>query len=227
MFAIIDAIENNLEHEFITQIYLKYYKKMRAKAFFIVHDELEADEIVQESFIKLIEHVKELMMFDPIKVPAYVMVTVKNVSLHHWHNIKNEQEYKAPVSDDEFDRLLADEKGIPEEIYIHEEELQALADTLKKLPEKDRLVLESKYILSLSDKEIAEQLNISTPSVRSYLTRARRKAYAIMKEDYPMAETIGISKQNIQESYEDFIFRKVMAIYAANENKRILSEIKS
>ena len=197
MFAIIDAIENNLEHEFITQIYLKYYKKMRAKAFFIVHDELEAEEIVQESFIKLIEHVKELMMLDPIKVPVYVMVTVKNVSLHHWRNIKNEQAYKAPVSDEEFDRLLADEKGIPEEIYIHEEELQALADTLKKLPEKDRLVLESKYILSLSDKEIAEQLNISTPSVRSYLTRARRKAYAIMKEDYPMAETIGISKQNI------------------------------
>ena len=69
MFAIIDAIENNLEHEFITQIYLKYYKKMRAKAFFIVHDELEADEIVQESFIKLIEHVKELMISSPIKVP--------------------------------------------------------------------------------------------------------------------------------------------------------------
>ena len=62
---------------------------MRAKAFFIIHDEGEADEIVQESFVKLIEHVQDLMRIDPIKVPVYVMVTVKNISITHWHKAKN------------------------------------------------------------------------------------------------------------------------------------------
>ena len=55
MLAIIAAIENDIEREFITQIYLKFYKKMRAKAFFIVHNDSEADEIVQEAFVNLIE----------------------------------------------------------------------------------------------------------------------------------------------------------------------------
>lgn len=32
MLAIIAAIENDFEREFITQIYLTYYKKMRAKS---------------------------------------------------------------------------------------------------------------------------------------------------------------------------------------------------
>ena len=41
--------------------------------------------------------------------------------------------------------------------------------------------MESKYILQLSDKEIAKELDLAPQSVRSFLTRARRKAYAILK----------------------------------------------
>ena len=181
MLAIIAAIENDIEREFITQIYLKFYKKMRAKAFFIVHNDSEADEIVQEAFVKLIEHIREIMKLDPVKVPVYVMVTVKNISLNHWHDARKEQERKVPVADDELERWISDEKALPEDIYIHEEELRALADALPKLSERDRRLLESKYILGLSDKDIAKELDISPPSVRNYLTRARRRAYAMMK----------------------------------------------
>lgn len=183
MLAIIAAIENDFEREFITRIYLTYYKKMRAKAFFIIHDESEADEIVQESFVKLIEHVQDLMRIDPIKVPVYVMVTVKNISITHWHKAKKEKENQVLIDDYDLDRWAMDENALPEEVYIHEEDLEALADMLPKLPEKDRMVLESKYILELSDEEIAKELNIATKSVRSYLTRARRKAFAMMKGD--------------------------------------------
>ena len=122
MLAIIAAIENDIEREFITQIYLEFYKKMRAKAFFIVHNDSEADEIVQEAFVKLIEHVREIMKLDPVKVPVYVMVTVKNISLNHWHDARKEQECKVLVADDELERWTSDEKALPEDIYIHEEE---------------------------------------------------------------------------------------------------------
>ena len=91
MLAIIAAIENDFEREFITQIYLTYYKKMRGKALFIIKDEHEADEIVQEAFVKLIEHVQSLMKIDPIKVPVYVMVTVKHISFNHWNARKKEK----------------------------------------------------------------------------------------------------------------------------------------
>ena len=109
MLAIIAAIENDFEREFITQIYLTYYKKMRAKAFFIIHDEGEADEIVQESFVKLIEHVQDLMRIDPIKVPVYVMVTVRNISITHWHKAKKEKENQVLIDDYDLDRWAMDE----------------------------------------------------------------------------------------------------------------------
>lgn len=40
-----------------------------------------------------------------------------------------------------------------------------------------------------------------------------------------MFEVSGISKKDIQEEYEDLVFRKVMAIYVRNEGKQILDEI--
>lgn len=183
MLAIISAIENDSEREFITQIYLTYYKKMKSKAYFIIRNESEAEEIVQEAFVKLIEHVQDLMRMDSIKVPVYVMVTVKNISINHWNDAKKENERKVLIADDELERWIADEKALPEDVYIHAEELEKLAETLPLLPEKDRMVLESKYILELSDRDIAKELNIQAKSVRIYLTRARRKAYAIMKGD--------------------------------------------
>lgn len=40
-----------------------------------------------------------------------------------------------------------------------------------------------------------------------------------------MADISGLSKKEIQEEYEDLVFRKVMAIYVQKEGKQILSEI--
>ena len=42
-----------------------------------------------------------------------------------------------------------------------------------------------------------------------------------------MFEVSGLSKKDIQEEYEDLVFRKVMAIYVENESKQILAEIKA
>ena len=39
-----------------------------------------------------------------------------------------------------------------------------------------------------------------------------------------MYDAEGISKKEIQEEYEDLVFRKVMAIYVKKESEQILSE---
>lgn len=41
-----------------------------------------------------------------------------------------------------------------------------------------------------------------------------------------MLDINGLSKKDIQEEYEDLVFRKVMAIYVQKEGKQILSELK-
>ena len=109
------------------------------------------------------------------------MVTTKNIAIKHWRRNKKRAESDDFVSEESFSGWLSDKMALPEDLYIHKEELAELAETINRLSEKDRILLESKYILMLSDKEIAEELNIAPSSVRSCLTRARRKAYAILK----------------------------------------------
>lgn len=47
---------------------------------------------------------------------------------------------------------------------------------------EERLLLEQKYVLGWSDNELASMLGIQPQSVRMRLTRAKRKAIQLMKE---------------------------------------------
>lgn len=85
------------------------------------------------------------------------------------------------ISEEDLSKWADDRFALPEDLYEKQEELEALAHVISKLPERDKALLESKYILQLSDKEIAKELDLAPQSVRSFLTRARRKAYAILK----------------------------------------------
>lgn len=53
-----------------------------------------------------------------------------------------------------------------------------------KLDEQTRYLLNARYLMESSDAEIAAQLGISAGSVRTYLTRARRKAYELMEREH-------------------------------------------
>ncbi len=83
MLAIIAAIDNDLQREFISDVYIKYYNSARAKALTFVHDEFEAEEIIQEVFVKLIKHIDVLMELSESSLSFYVMVTTKNTAIKH------------------------------------------------------------------------------------------------------------------------------------------------
>ncbi len=181
MFAVIATIEDESARELITELYIKYYNTVRAKAFAFVHDDFEAEEIVQEAFVRLIEHSDLLLTLNKASLPFYVMTTVKNTAIKHWNKNKENAENSDFDSEESLLRWADAKFALPEELYVQKEQLSALARAIPQLSEKDRYLLESKYILQLSDKEIAQGLNIGSESVRTCLMRARRRAYAIMK----------------------------------------------
>lgn len=182
MLAIIAAIENDFEREFILGIYKEYSRQMYESAYFIVHREDEAEEIVQEAFVKLIENVQRVMKLNAEIVPVYSITTAKHIAMNHLRTRSREDSHFKTVHIEDLDDFVEDSFAIPEDVYIHKEELRALARVFPNLPQDDKTVLEDKYILAMSDAEIAEELNIASSSVRCYLTRARRKAFALMKE---------------------------------------------
>ena len=66
--------------------------------------------------------------------------------------------------------------GLPvEEQLIRKEWQREFAKIWDELPERERLLLEGKYIFHESDEDIASWMNCKPSSVRMALTRARRK----------------------------------------------------
>ena len=175
----ISAIENDFQREFITQIYKKYYSAMLKKALSFLDNSEDAEELVQEVFEDLIKRVDFVMEVEKTKLPAYLLSAVK---FGAYSRNKKQSSWNFSDFESEDMELLKDENSIPEEIYLKTEAVAELKSALEKIPERYKNLLEFKYILGLSDSEIGAKFGISESAVRSGLTRARRKAYSVMKE---------------------------------------------
>lgn len=180
---IISAIEDDYEREFILKIYNEYYSEMKRRAYRFLRNNEEAEELVQDAFVKLIEHVDVVMTVGDDKLPGYVMSTIKNLAFNKIKKNQRKGNYEFSRDDAELSKWLKDNQALPEDLYQKEEELFLLHKKLSELSERDNLLLEAKYILQLKDEEISKQFGISQQSVRTYIMRARRKAYALLKED--------------------------------------------
>ena len=181
----ISAIENDYEREFMIKLYNKYYSVSKNRAFAILHDFDAVEEVVQDAFVKLIEHLPTIMTLEENAVPAYVIATVKNTTIDYFRKRNTENASMYSFDEGICAGTLADTSPLPEDLYLQQEKIDELSSVLNKLPEKYRILLEAKYILGQSDKEIGKTLGISENSVRMYLTRARRKAYELMKGGIP------------------------------------------
>lgn len=176
----IAAIESDPKREFMANLYVNYYGKMKKKAFVLVSDEHAAEEITQETFIKLIENADTVMNIEKTKLPAYILAAAKNTAFDYLRRKSRDKDYLV-FSEFEEEIITAENGASPEDILLHKESIKALANALKRLPERDRMILESKYILCMKDSEMAKRLGISESGVRMCLTRAKRKAYKLME----------------------------------------------
>ena len=104
---------------------------------------------------------------------AYVVYTVRNTAINRLRKQSKERDRR--VSFDELDQ----EYSLPltlDELLILAENHRELVALWRELPEVDRLLLDGKYFLELSDAELAQQVGCKASSVRMKLTRARRNA---------------------------------------------------
>lgn len=181
--AIIAAIENDRERDFIADIYDKYYPNMKMQAYNIVRNNEEAEELVHDAFVKLIDKVDTVMNVAPEKLPSYIMATVRNIAINRWKKNKKYSENSFSLDNEDVNFWIKDSHALPEDLYIQNEKLRLLSGALAKLSERDCLLLEAKYILRKKDEEISKQFDISPQCVRIYVMRARRKAYAILEKE--------------------------------------------
>jgi RNA polymerase sigma-70 factor (ECF subfamily) len=151
------------------QIYKLYYKAMYNTSYRIVNDRMEAEDIMQESFLKAFDKIHTYR--GKVSFGAWLKRIVINHSLDELKKKKIELDSleENPYDPEEEE---AGEEEDEKEIYSKIEEIRKAID---KLPDGYRIVL-SLYLLEGYDhEEIAEVMNMTSSTSRSQYTRAKKK----------------------------------------------------
>lgn len=120
-----------------------------------------AEDIFQESFIRVIRTLKKGKYSDSGKFSSWVMRISHNLIIDHYRKQKNQ----AVISNDnyEFDLFNSTkfaERSIEDQI-VFDQILSEVSMLVKLLPDNQREVVELRHFKGLSFKEIAEETNVS------------------------------------------------------------------
>ncbi len=132
----------------------------------ITGDASEAEDVVQEAFMKVWDLRQNWSDYNNLQ--AWVMRVTKNKAID-----KTRSKHRRTSSLDGVYHLPKKE-NTPEQKAIISDELQRIHIYMQKLPEKQRLIMELRDFEELSYNEIAEQLDIPMNHVKVNLSRARK-----------------------------------------------------
>jgi RNA polymerase sigma-70 factor (ECF subfamily) len=135
-------------------------------AYRLTRDADEANDIAQDSFMRAYRRIGEFQPDRPFA--RWLFVIARNASLD---SIRRRRRAAALATAAEGP---ASEIG-PEEYALRNDEAERVHHALDALPPKYRDVLELYYVGSLRYREIAAELDIPIGTVKTYISRAKRR----------------------------------------------------
>ncbi len=152
--------------ETFESLFKTHYKALHAYAFTILKDELAAEEIVQNQFLKLWEKRENLVIHTSLK--AFMYRSVYHDSLNYIKHQKVKLKYQQHSA-----YSMKNESGHSPSSKLQVKELEErLHAALNRLPEGCRTVFQMSRFEELKYREIADKLNISIKTVENQMGKA-------------------------------------------------------
>ncbi|RIH63560.1 sigma-70 family RNA polymerase sigma factor [Mariniphaga sediminis] len=159
--------KGNREAQF--QLYKLYYKPMYSVSLRIVNEEAEAEDIMQEAFLKAFRKIDTYK--GEVSFGAWLKKIVINRSLDH---LKKKRVRFEEVS--ERTLKLSDDNENVGEVNV-----ESIKKAIRSLPDGYRTVLSLFLIEGYDHEEIGQILGISNSASRTQLSRAKSKLRELLK----------------------------------------------
>ena len=162
--------------EYIASVYMK---SMWQKAYGIISDTHEAEDVCQEAFIKIIRIIDEIDDVTEPKTRALCNIIAKNTAI----DFARKNGRAAPTEDIYLDLESEPEtKNTPEQNAESKEALKLIDEEIEKLNESYRDVIKLRCLYELSAERTAEILGCNANMVNIKLTRARKQLKERLKQ---------------------------------------------
>lgn len=148
----------------------KYQEPLMRAALRVVRGREEAEDIVQEAFVKIYKNADKFQKYDGIEFKSWAYKVAINTAITHYRKLKR-GEFLAE------DPAVFQEAGddmIHERFSLAADAKAAVASALAKMPEHLRSVLRRYYLEDKSYRTIAEEEKISISTLKMRLFRAKK-----------------------------------------------------
>ncbi len=145
------------------KIFLPYHKKLYGIAYRMVENQPDAEDIVQETYIKLWQKRNDTEQIENME--SFAVAVLKNTCLDFLRKMKPET---VELS------VLSQKIGFLETQIEDREKLQYVEAIVKQLPERQQQLIRLKHYKELSDKEIEKLTGLKTGNIKVIISRARK-----------------------------------------------------
>ncbi|MHB9011272.1 MAG: RNA polymerase sigma-70 factor [Ignavibacteriaceae bacterium] len=168
--GLIDSLKDDDQNAF-KEIYKRYWEKLYLFAYKIIKDKDICEDIIQEVFTDLWIRRKEKEIGN---ISAYLYKAVKFQVFNQFRKMKLVDKHV-----EEFDNFIS-QHNLAE--YIEYKDIYSRVETeIVKLPEQRRIIFQLSRDEGLSNKEIAQKLNISVQTVKNQISHALKSIRSSIK----------------------------------------------
>jgi RNA polymerase sigma-70 factor (ECF subfamily) len=162
-----------------------YYEKYRLLLGKIAYDYLKshslAEDAVHNTFLTILNDKEKIISLSESDFRNWAIMIIKSRCIDI---LRKNKHYNNSVSldTDDFPEIISDTLNA-EESFIQKEQSDKLQRCFEKLNLQSKTILEMKYVLELSFKEISNELDMTFDQVNGILRRAREKMKSLMENE--------------------------------------------
>lgn len=193
----------------------KYQRQVHALAFRKVRDFQTAEDITQETFLRV--HQKLATLNDPTKFPGWLYAIVNHLCIAWYRKNRLQTEalqeiYISEIETEAYSRYIAREHAKTTAEVQHD----LVKKLLTKLKESDREVITLHYFEEMTSSEIGDFLGVSENTIKSRLHRARQR---LKQYESAIREALNITTEVVSESESQLKGETIMTNEMKDEAK--------
>ncbi len=164
------------DQDAFSELYDYFFPRVYSYIFAKVKNNDTADDIISTTFEKVFLHLKD---YDSEK--GAFSTWIFRIAINETTNLYRKQTASKETTWEEFFDP-ADKRATPEQQVVAEEGDRFLLCALEKLPERERRIVSMKYFMGISNKEIAEAMDMTATNVGVVLHRTLSKLKGILEK---------------------------------------------
>lgn len=166
------------EKDIFEKVYYKYRNALYNKAYYILKNENDAEDVLQNAFIKIAKNIKGINNIEDKETAAYLLIITKSCA----YDFLRKKNKERSISLEEIDEVSQYDSAI--EQLAQKAEYENLVNIIRNIPSPYNEVLFLHYVKDFSLRKTAELLSRKQNTVKMQLVRGKKLLLKVLTEVY-------------------------------------------